>query len=173
VTWVNLSVIRAAAVERMRRLGNPKAEWYAHHLAAYRSGAAGAALAAPAKESVGPAPPGAVRLTSRTAPSAEAEPAGPGVRPRALTATTAMAAFLGSGFKAAPPEIYRARLAACTDCAHHTGVRRRICGCITVAKARLLHERCPAGRWPSRSGGGPSPQGPAKAICAHRWRKRP
>jgi hypothetical protein len=59
-----------------------------------------------------------------------------------------MAAFVGSGFKTASAECYRARLATCAACEHHTGVRCRLCGCITAAKARILHERCPAGRWP-------------------------
>jgi len=65
----------------------------------------------------------------------------------ALTATKAMAAFLGSGFKTAPRETYRDRLSVCASCPHHTGLRCRICGCITSAKAHLLHERCPEGRW--------------------------
>jgi hypothetical protein len=30
-----------------------------------------------------------------------------------------------------------------------TGLRCRICGCFTAAKARLDHERCPAGKWPA------------------------
>jgi hypothetical protein len=60
-----------------------------------------------------------------------------------------MAQFLGSGFKTASPETSAARLAACASCGHHTGLRCRICGCFTAAKARLDHERCPAGKWPA------------------------
>ena len=66
----------------------------------------------------------------------------------ALTAAKAMATFVGSGFKTASPASYQARLAVCAACEHHTGVRCRLCGCITTAKARMLHERCPIGRWP-------------------------
>jgi hypothetical protein len=118
-----------AAVLALRALENPKAEWYAHHLATYQSGALGEALAAPV--------PG------------HANANGPGPLRMALSAATAMAKFVGSGFQTAAPTTYRARLAACAGCTHHTGLRCRICGCITGAKARLIHERCPAGRWPS------------------------
>ena len=65
----------------------------------------------------------------------------------AITAAKSMAAFVGSGFEFAPAEVARARLAACSICGHHTGLRCRICGCITPAKARIGRERCPAGRW--------------------------
>jgi hypothetical protein len=67
----------------------------------------------------------------------------------AQTAAKAMAQFVGSGFKTAAPETAAARLAVCASCPHHTGLRCRICGCFTAAKARLDHERCPAGKWPA------------------------
>ncbi len=139
----------AAAVDRLRGLGNPTADWYAHHLANYRSGGLGAAPVA--RRTVRSYPGGSIGTTALAAPPGPpAAPAatGPGLLRTALTAAKAMATFVGSGFKTATPEAYRDRLAACAGCAHHTGVRCRVCGCITAAKARLLHERCPAGRWP-------------------------
>ena len=119
-----------AAVDRLRRLANPTADWYAQHVENYRSGAAGAALAGPPALIASPGP-----VT------------GPGTLRMALTAAKAMAAFVGSGFRTTSPKSYRARLAVCAACEHHTGIRCRLCGCITAAKARMLHERCPAGRW--------------------------
>ncbi|WZP01265.1 tetratricopeptide repeat protein (plasmid) [Isosphaeraceae bacterium EP7] len=112
-----------SAVDRLRRLGDPAAAWYAHHLANF-----GPTVATP----VQPTNP-------RTAAS--------GTLRLAISAAKSMAAFVGSGFKVAPQEVYHARLAACAGCEHHTGLRCRVCGCITAAKARLGHERCPAGRW--------------------------
>ena len=141
------------AVERLRLLGNPKAAWYAHHLANFRSGAPGPALGATAAPGfdagrsiaagIGSAP-----LEPAAAPASSSGATGPGLLRMALTAAKSMAAFVGSGFRMASPESYRARLAVCSACAHHTGLRCRICGCITAAKARIHHERCPASRWP-------------------------
>ena len=140
-----------AAVDRFGRLGHPATGWYAHHLANYQSGAPAATL--PAAAMTGNAFGGtidagaAIRSTGPAAvPAAPA--AGPGPLQMALTATKAMATFVGTGFKTASPPSYRARLAVCAACEHHTGVRCRLCGCITAANARMLHERCPLGRWP-------------------------
>jgi hypothetical protein len=65
----------------------------------------------------------------------------------ALTVADSMARFVGSGFQAAAPESYRGRVETCASCEHHTGLRCRICGCFTAAKARIGHERCPLGKW--------------------------
>ena len=138
------------AVDLLRRLGNPTADWYAHHLANYRSGAPGPTLAIAPPGVPGYYLGGSIDAGALTAPRGSAPAAaGPGPLRMALTAAKAMAAFVGSGFKTASPERYRSRLAVCAACAHHTGVRCRICGCLTAAKARMLHERCPAGRWPA------------------------
>jgi hypothetical protein len=66
----------------------------------------------------------------------------------AVSAAKAMAKFLGSGFKVVPDEVYRKRLQTCAVCEHHTGVRCRLCGCFTNAKAWLPHEDCPIRKWP-------------------------
>jgi hypothetical protein len=67
----------------------------------------------------------------------------------AVSATKAMATFLGTGMKTAPVELQQKRLNTCATCEHHTGLRCRICGCFTNVKARMLHEDCPIGKWPS------------------------
>jgi hypothetical protein len=67
----------------------------------------------------------------------------------ALSATKAMASFVGSGFKTTPPDIQQKRIQTCIACEHHTGLRCKVCGCFTQAKTRLLHENCPIGKWPA------------------------
>lgn len=124
------------AVGLMERLGRPDAAWYAHHLANYRS-------------SGGPA--GLLAVLPRDETGATIGD-GPGLLRMAYTAAGSIAKFVGSGFKATDPEAYRERLAACSGCEHHTGLRCRACGCFTAAKARLLHERRPVGKWPVRLG---------------------
>ena len=66
----------------------------------------------------------------------------------ALSATKAMATFLGTGLKTATPETTQKRLQTCAACEHHTGMRCKICGCFTDVKSRLLYETCPIGKWP-------------------------
>jgi hypothetical protein len=72
---------------------------------------------------------------------------GPGLLRMALSATKAMAGFLGSGMKTTTPETQRKRLQTCAVCEHHTGLRCKICGCFTNVKSRMLHEKCPIGKW--------------------------
>jgi hypothetical protein len=66
----------------------------------------------------------------------------------AMSATKAMAGFVGSGFKTTSPEVQQKRLQTCAVCEHHTGLRCKICGCFTNVKSRMLHEDCPIGKWP-------------------------
>ena len=126
------------AVDVLRRMGHPTAEWYAHHLANFRSKSTILAKYPSSFGSIDVAP----HISGQTTD-------GPSVLRMAFTATKAMAAFVGSGFKATSTEAYRTRLSTCATCEHHTGVRCRICGCITAAKAKILHEKCPTGRWPT------------------------
>ena len=128
------AVAAEAAIDRFRRLEHPAADWYGHHLEDYRSGVPSALATRP--------PPGVLPEMN------PATPGSPGLLRMAITATEAMAKFVGSGFKRASSDTYRERLAVCGACEHHTGVRCRICGCLTLVKAGALHERCPAGRWP-------------------------
>ena len=75
--------------------------------------------------------------------SGTAQGKGPGLLRMAMSATKAMANYVGSGFKTATPEVQRQRLQTCAACEHHTGLRCQICGCFTNVKSRLLHEDCP------------------------------
>ncbi|AGA25731.1 tetratricopeptide repeat protein [Singulisphaera acidiphila] len=134
------------AVDLLRRLRKPQAEPYAQHLAGYRSGNASRASALSAG---GGFDASVITTNAQLQPQAPTTTAGPGLLRMALTATKAAAAFAGSGFKTVPLEVYQARLATCMPCEMFTGVRCRVCGCITAAKARLPHEDCPAGKWPS------------------------
>ncbi|SIO36789.1 Tetratricopeptide repeat-containing protein [Singulisphaera sp. GP187] len=132
-------------VALLRRLRKPQAEEYAQHLADYRSSIA---AVAPALKGGGVFDASVITTYSQL-PSQGSTAAGPGLLRMALTATKAAVAFAGSGFKTVPLEIYRARLATCSQCEMFTGVRCRVCGCISAAKARLPHEDCPAGKWSS------------------------
>ena len=46
----------------------------------------------------------------------------------AMSATKAMANFVGSGFKTTSVETQKQRLQVCAVCEHHTGLRCKICG---------------------------------------------
>ncbi|SIO58940.1 Tetratricopeptide repeat-containing protein [Singulisphaera sp. GP187] len=131
------------SVDLLRRLGKPQTERYAQHLADYR---AGGGSTTPALRAGGIFDANVITTQPQTQASTAA---GPGLLRMALTATKAAATFAGSGFKTVPLDVYRARLATCTPCEMFTGVRCRVCGCISAAKARLPHEDCPAGKWPS------------------------
>lgn len=141
------------AVDLLRRLADPRVAEFARHLAHYRD-------AAPPAPPTGPAGPRPFRTATpvearplapaqaAAAPPADGLPAGPGLLAMAAGAAAAAARFAGSGFQTVPEAAYRARLAACSTCEHHTGLRCRLCGCFTAAKARMPHEHCPDGRWP-------------------------
>lgn len=67
-----------------------------------------------------------------------------------VTATQAAATFVASGFEALPEADVQARLAICNGCDQRTaGGMCSGCGCWLAAKARLPHEVCPAGKWPT------------------------
>jgi hypothetical protein len=86
-------------------------------------------------------------VTPTGSPPAGAAADGPGLLRMALSAARSMGRFVGSGFKTTPPWALQQRLQVCANCAHHTGVSCRLCGCFTKAKARLAHEECPIGKW--------------------------
>jgi len=131
------------AVALLRQLGKPHAEEYARHLANYR---ARIPASSPVLRDEGFF--GASVMTA-TPQIQTPTVAGPSMLRMALNATKAAATFVGSGFKTVTLDTYRARLAACTKCEMFTGIRCRVCGCISAAKARLPHENCPAAKWPS------------------------
>lgn len=145
------------AVELLRAIGNPQAPWFDEHLRKYRAGHAdspGQAGGRGPDDSSNNLYGGSVQTSSMSAqpgPVTTPGPAttGPGLLSMALSAAEAMAKFLGSGLKTTTQETYHERLRKCGSCEHHTGVRCRVCGCITSIKARMPHEKCPVARWPS------------------------
>src|SRR5947209_19461860 len=145
----------------METMRNPQSAWYAKHLHHYETGQAGTDLAVADDGSLASPEAQASRaqllLGGATAPSLwgtdaavmSGTPAqGPGLLRMAVSAAKSMARFIGSGFKLVPANIVQARLRTCAACEHHTGLRCRLCGCFTNAKARLDHEECPIGKWP-------------------------
>jgi tetratricopeptide (TPR) repeat protein len=145
-----------AAVDLLQSRCQSQAAWFAHHLQTYRGDETGGGQGA--TSATGPIPPpptslgGVIVPTSweaRLRPPPAEGPAAGGARllDRAFAAARSMAQFLGSGLKTAPAETRRQRLQACGACAHHTGLRCRLCGCFTGPKAALAHEACPIGKW--------------------------
>jgi tetratricopeptide (TPR) repeat protein len=122
-------------IETFAALNRPEAAWYEEHLRKYQAGEPGAPLGG-----------GSIITGSLGAPAPPAT--GPGLLRMAVAATKAMAKFLASGMKAVPAATYQQRIQACAACEHHTGLRCRVCGCFTHAKARMTHENCPLGKWP-------------------------
>ncbi len=154
----DLAIAKAEeAVTLFKLLGKPQASWYGAYLQKYRMGqlddqpgdAAGGGGGFSPLSYLG----GSIVANVMTQPppgsgSAQAK-GGPSLLRKALSATKAMANFVGSGFKTSTPEVQRQRLQTCAACEHHTGLRCQICGCFTNVKSRLLHEDCPIGKWPA------------------------
>jgi tetratricopeptide (TPR) repeat protein len=145
-----------AAVELMQQLGKPQARIYAEHLQRYRQVERDARLTGSGE--VGPSgssdwSPGVALVTTVTTAPFGAEPvaplANPGLLRMALSAAKALTEFVGSGLQTVSAEVRQKRLRVCAACPHFTGLRCRVCGCFTSAKARLPHEDCPLGQWPS------------------------
>src|SRR5262249_19245996 len=127
------------AIRLMDEMRNPKAAWFRQHLEKFRSGEAGATLGgadeigtAALEMSLAEPQVGGIWATPDTGPAQ-----GPGLLRMAVSATKAMARFIGSGFKTAPGGTVQYRLRTCAACPHHTGLRCRLCGCFTSAKARM------------------------------------
>jgi hypothetical protein len=119
-------------VALLETLGRPCAAAYADHLRAYEAaGPEGAAA------------PSAVFVGAAGVPPA------PGLLRMALTAAKSAARFAGGGFRTVDAETLAARRGACAGCEYFTGLRCKVCGCFTETKARMPHERCPLGKWPS------------------------
>jgi tetratricopeptide (TPR) repeat protein len=143
------------SVDLQEKMGKPQARWFADHLRRYRTGDAGAGLGG-AGEAGAAGTSGAFFGESIVA-SVWGAPAGPQTTPgspgllrMALTAARSMAKFLGSGLKTVSSETHQKRLRTCASCEHHTGLRCRVCGCFTNAKAWMPHEECPIGKWPAQ-----------------------
>ena len=130
-----------ASVQVMEASGNLQAPWYAEQLRRYQAG-----------EKIDRGPIFFTLAVAGTnappAPGGTNQPIeGPGLLRMAFTATQAMAKFLGSGLKTVSANEVERRLRTCAVCPHYTGLRCRVCGCFTNAKARLPYEACPVGKW--------------------------
>lgn len=140
-----------SAIDLMWQTQNPQAAWFAEHLRKYRAGEAGNWLAGGHEPGFDMPPAlrnGSISAGSWSATSAGPQSAsGPGWLCMALSAAKSMARFIGSGFKTVPPHTLQRRLRTCAACPHHTGLRCKLCGCFTHAKARMTHEECPIGKW--------------------------
>lgn len=139
-------------LELFRELGHPESEWLADQLQRYRDGNASGPEGTPAKLRAPSADGGiTTSMWTQLPPSRVEEPvaSGPGILRMAITAAKSFAHFAESGFKTVPSDLQRQRLEVCATCPQHTGMRCRVCGCFTRAKAWLPHERCPLGKWPS------------------------
>lgn len=128
-----------AAIDLWEKLADPRARWFASNLQKYRLGDPDGELAGTAHFGQ-PVVASAVPVGGQT-------PTGPGILRMALSAAKSLAKWVGSGFKMVPSEIHKQRLQTCITCEHHTGMRCKICGCFTNAKAWMPQEYCPIGKW--------------------------
>jgi tetratricopeptide (TPR) repeat protein len=155
-----LAVAKAEeAIAVFKLMGKPQAAWYGAQLQKYRMGAVEEMPGRPTQGVEAPHSPhdylgGSIAARAMAGqPSdeqARAKPiSGPGLLAMAMSATKAMANFVGSGFKTVTPAVQRKRLDTCAQCEHHTGMRCQICGCFTAVKSGMLHEECPIGKWPA------------------------
>jgi tetratricopeptide (TPR) repeat protein len=154
-----LAMARAEeAIVLFKFMGKPQAGWYGAHLQKYRmglseelpggTGAGKKANASPLDYLGGSIVASVMANQSSEGPQAGGKAEGPGLLRMAMSATRAMANFIGSGMKTTPPDVQQKRLDTCAACEHHTGLRCKICGCFTNVKSRMLHEDCPIGKWP-------------------------
>jgi tetratricopeptide (TPR) repeat protein len=148
-----------AAVKLLEDICDPHAAWFADHFRRYREGLSGSGLNRNqdlgSENGFGGWPEGSLLAgvwagsVGPVGPQPEPPQAvdGPGFLRRAVSATQAMARYLGSGLKTTPLQALQRRLRTCAACSHHTGLRCRLCGCFTNVKARMAHEQCPLGKW--------------------------
>ena len=141
-----------SAVNLMREAGNPKAAWFADNLSKFRLDPAANGLAAAEVLTGGLSGSESIVLGAEASGLQDSSPVsatrGAGLLRMALTATNAMAMFVGSGFKKVSKDVHQTRIGICTTCDHYTGIRCRACGCFANAKAWLPHENCPLKKWP-------------------------
>jgi tetratricopeptide (TPR) repeat protein len=146
----------AVAVSRI--LGRPQAAVLGSYLQKYRMGlaegglpgqpSAGATATRSAESLFGGAIVTSTMGSEISSSTGSPPPAPASLLKQALSATKAMANYVGSGFKNTPTAQQRKRVEICAGCEHHTGTRCRVCGCFTEIKSRMLHETCPIGKWP-------------------------
>ena len=154
----DLAIARAEeSIELFKAMGRPQAAWYGSHLQKYRMGlyeeqpaSMGAGVTVSPHSFLGGSIVASVMAgQSPPGPSASEANSGPGLLRMAMSASKAMATFIGSGMKATPADLQQKRMQTCATCEHHTGMRCKICGCFTHVKSRMAHEDCPIGKWPA------------------------
>ncbi len=146
------------AISLLKKMGRPQAAWYGSLLQKYRVGATAsfsprtAGGQADPRTYLGSSIISSV-MTGGPAEGGAGEQAaqGPGLLRMAMSATKAMASFVGGGFKTTSTAAQDERQKICSTCEHHTGLRCKICGCFTNLKSRMAHEDCPIGKWPAPS----------------------
>ena len=143
--------VAEASLDLLRSMGKPEASWFAEHLSKYRMGEPTHGV--PAVDRLGGSADTwfgeSFMASTWTTPTGPETARQPSFLRMAVTATKAMAKFVGSGGKKVAPELRQARLQTCATCEHHTGVRCRLCGCFTNTKSWLPYEDCPLKKWPS------------------------
>ena len=154
----DLAIAKAEeSIALFKAMGRPQAAWYGSHLQKYRMGLyeerrprRPAGVSTSPQSYLGGAIVASVmaRPGQAQGPSASQANSGPGLLRMAMSATKAMATFVGSGMKTTPADIQQKRMQTCATCEHHTGMRCKICGCFTHVKIKMVHEDCPIGKWP-------------------------
>ena len=155
----DLAIAKAEeSIALFKEMGRPQAAWYGSHLQKYRMGLyeeAPAATGAGAGVSMSPHSYLGGAIVASVMPgqagqgqSASQPNSGPGLLRMAMSATKAMATFVGSGLKTTPADLQQKRTQTCATCEHHTGMRCKVCGCFTHVKIKMMHEDCPIGKWP-------------------------
>lgn len=142
-------------LELSKELDNAYVEFLAGRLRQFRADGLPASLRLPEETSaarISASPPlsaggGAAQAMEAPAPNPAMQE--PSVVQIGLSATKALAQFLGSGLKMVSDEVRQQRLQICAECEHHTGMRCRLCSCFTSAKTRLPHQECPIQKWPA------------------------
>ncbi len=136
------------AVDLLRSWGKPQAGILAEQLDKYRLGGTGIWPGGAA--AVGNPFSGSIIASTWAMPASQPGQAasGPGLLKMAFSLMKSMGKFVGSGMKAVSAETYQRRVRTCATCEHHTGMRCKICGCFTSAKAWLPHEECPPASGP-------------------------
>jgi tetratricopeptide (TPR) repeat protein len=143
-----------ATLDLSKELDNAYVEFLADRLRQFRADGLPASLRLPDETSaarfsasMSPNAGGAVPAVEAPAPNQATQE--PSVAQLGLTATKALATFIGSGLKMVSEEVRQERLQICATCEHHTGMRCRLCSCFTSAKTRLPHQECPIQKWPA------------------------
>jgi hypothetical protein len=96
-----------------------------------------------------PGPQPLPQPTTRPSLPAVTTTTAPPITTQVWNVTTALASFVGDGFKTVTTEQYQARLDICDGCEFRTGNRCNACGCYLSLKAKGRAFQCPKNKWPA------------------------